>query len=211
MNKLDFIYKRKSIRKFKDQEVPKEDILKMLDAAIHAPSAHHCQNWYFVVVQDKNVINEIVSAVKISHEKIAEMAKNEKDKEHFLKLMRYYLNFKDASTTVIVYGGPYKTIEEKILRENNVDEEIITELNDSMPGIQSIGAAVENFLLAATALGYGTCYMTGPNHAKKEIEKIINLDKEGYSLLAMIALGVPEDNTPAQPLRKSLDDVVTFI
>ncbi|MDO7203333.1 nitroreductase family protein [Paraclostridium bifermentans] len=29
-----------------------------------------------------------------------------------------------------------------------------------------MGAAVENFLLAATQMGYGTCYMTGPTHAK---------------------------------------------
>ena len=38
MSKLDFIYKRKSIRDYKDAVVPKEDILKMLDAATHAPS-----------------------------------------------------------------------------------------------------------------------------------------------------------------------------
>ena len=38
MKNLDFIYNRKSIRKFKDIEVQEEDIIKMLDAAIHAPS-----------------------------------------------------------------------------------------------------------------------------------------------------------------------------
>ena len=33
MTNLDFIYNRKSIRAYKDAEVPKEDILKMLEAA----------------------------------------------------------------------------------------------------------------------------------------------------------------------------------
>ena len=38
MNKLDFIYNRKSIRKFKDDKLPKEDILEMIKAATYAPS-----------------------------------------------------------------------------------------------------------------------------------------------------------------------------
>ena len=37
MNVLEAIYARKSIRKFKDEIVPKEDILKMLEAATQAP------------------------------------------------------------------------------------------------------------------------------------------------------------------------------
>ena len=45
MSELDFIYKRKSIRDYKDAVIPKEDILKMLDAATHAPSPKHQQNW----------------------------------------------------------------------------------------------------------------------------------------------------------------------
>ena len=43
MKSLDFIYNRKSVRKFKDSEVPREDIIKMLDAAIHAPDVYKRQ------------------------------------------------------------------------------------------------------------------------------------------------------------------------
>ena len=47
MKVLDAIYKRKSIRKFKDEIVPKEDILKMLEAATQAPSPlpQTCDAW----------------------------------------------------------------------------------------------------------------------------------------------------------------------
>ena len=65
MSNLDFIYNRKSIRDYKDAVVPKEDILKMLDAATHAPSPKHQQNWHFVVVQDKEVINKMADAVSM--------------------------------------------------------------------------------------------------------------------------------------------------
>ena len=81
MSKLDFIYKRKSIRDYKDAVVPKEDILKMLDAATHAPSPKHQQNWHFVVVQDKEVINKMADAVSKSHEYIASLTKNEDESQ----------------------------------------------------------------------------------------------------------------------------------
>nr|WP_242861479.1 hypothetical protein [Cellulosilyticum ruminicola] len=60
-------------------------------------------------------------------------------------------------------------------------------------------------------MGYGTCYMTGPAHAKSEIEEIIGFNKPEYSMMSIIALGVPQDETPKQPRRKPLEDVVTFI
>ena len=102
-------------------------------------------------------------------------------------------------------------IEYKILKENNAPQEVLDTLVSAQSGAQGIGAAVENILLAATAMGYGGCYMTGPTHAKLEIEKLIGFEKEGYELMCMVSLGVPEDNTPAQPPRKPLEDVVTFI
>ena len=102
-------------------------------------------------------------------------------------------------------------IEETILRDNNASDEVINELRFPNSAAQGIGAAIENFLLAATELGYGTCYMTGPTHSKVEIEELINFEKDEYKLMAMISLGVAEDDTPNSPPRKSLEEVVTFV
>ena len=211
MSKLDFIYKRKSIRDYKDAVIPKEDILKMLDAATHAPSPKHQQNWHFVVVQDKEIINKMADAVSKSHEYIASLTKNEDEKKKFMRVLPYYINFQRASCAILVYANEYKMVEEKILRENNVGEDIIEVMKSTQSAAQGIGAAVENFMLAATAMGYGTCYMTGPAHAKKEIEEIINFEKPEYSLMSIISLGVPADETPDSPKRKPLEEVVTFI
>ena len=211
MSKLDFIYKRKSIRDYKDAVVPKEDILKMLDAATHAPSPKHQQNWHFVVVQDKEIINKMADAVSKSHEYIASLTKNEDEKKKFMRVLPYYINFQRSSCAILVYATEYKMVEEKILRENNVGEDIIEVMKSTQSAAQGIGAAVENFMLAATAMGYGTCYMTGPAHAKKEIEEIIKFEKSEYSLMSIISLGVPADETPDSPKRKPLEEVVTFI
>lgn len=211
MSDLDFIYKRKSIRDYKEGIVPKEDILELIKAATYAPSPKHQQNWHFVVVQDKEIINKMAEAVTKSHTYIASLAENEKQRKYYMKTLPYYLNFKRSECAVIVYATEYDMIEEKILRANNISEDVIDVLKSPQSGAQGIGAAVENFSLAASAMGYGTCYMTGPAHAKKEIEEIVGFEKPGYTIMAIISLGIPADNTPAQPPRKPIKEVVTFI
>jgi nitroreductase len=44
---------RKSIRKFKKDEVPQDVLMRILGAALHAPSGKNRQNWKFFVVQGK--------------------------------------------------------------------------------------------------------------------------------------------------------------
>lgn len=211
MGKLDFIYKRQSIRKYKNIRVPREDIMELIKAATYAPSPKHQQNWHFVVIENRDLINEMADIVSRSHDRLAEMAKNESDRELYLKLKKYYILFKDAPALIIVYGKPYDMIEYKILKEGGADEETLKDILAPQSDAQAIGAAVENFLLGAAAMGYGTCYMTGPTHAKREIEELVGFNKGGYSLMAMITLGIPDDKVPQQPARKSLEEVVTII
>ena len=211
MKNLEFIYNRKSIRKFKDIQIPKEDILTLLDAATQAPSPKHQQNWHFVVLQNRDIINQMSDIVTESHTQIANLAPIKEQGEKYMRLLKYYTLFKHAPVVIIVYGNEYDMIEYDILKANGASEERLAEIIAPQSAIQGIGAAVENFLLAATAMGYGTCYMTGPTHAKKEIEELIGFEKEGYELMSMISLGVAEDDTPKQPPRKPLEEVVTFI
>lgn len=211
MSNLDFIYNRKSIRKFKNVEIPREDILEIIKAGTHAPSPKHQQNWHFVVLQNKEIINQLADIVKESHEKIGSLAKNEKDYKKHMSVINYYTAFRNAPVVLVVYACEYNMIEEKILKDNNASKEVIETLVSARSGAQGIGAAVENILLAATAMGYGGCYMTGPTHAKLEIENLIGFDKEGYELMCMVSLGVPEDSSSPQPPRKPLEDVITFI
>jgi nitroreductase len=211
MNVLESIYSRKSIRKFKDETVPKEDILKMLSAAAQAPSPKHQQNWNFVVLTNREIINKMAEIVTESHEKIGDLAKTEKEKKIHMSVLKYYTCFKNAPVVIMVYGSEYKMIEYKILKENNVSQDILDMLVSPQSAAQGIGASVENFMLAATEMGYGTCYMTGPTHAKDKIEKLIGFNKPEYNLMSMIALGVAQDETPAKPPRKPIEDIVTFI
>ncbi len=56
---LDFIYKRRSIRKYTGKPVEDEKITEMLKAAMAAPSAQNKQPWHFVVIKNKETLNKI--------------------------------------------------------------------------------------------------------------------------------------------------------
>jgi len=53
---------RRSIRAFKQKDVPKETVEKLIDAARHAPSAGNIQPWEFVIVRKLEVKRKLARA-----------------------------------------------------------------------------------------------------------------------------------------------------
>lgn len=211
MSSLDFIYKRYSVRKFKDQEVPLEDIKEIIKAATYAPSGKNLQNWHFVVVKNKDKIEEMARIVEKRNEELANATNDEKKKKSMTKFLKYHTVFKNAPVVILVYAGPYPSTGLDILKEIGASQEELDAVLLPNPGIQNIGAAMENLQLAAANMGYGTCWMTGPNYASREISKYISFNKEGYFLAAMTPLGVPETSEVIRPPRKPIEEVLTII
>lgn len=56
---MNEIFKRYSTRAFTDVEVKKEDINLLLKAGMQAPSAGNQQPWEFIVVDDRNTLDEL--------------------------------------------------------------------------------------------------------------------------------------------------------
>lgn len=59
MEVLQEILNRRSIRKFKNQEVSNEIVKQLLRAAMQAPSANNEQPWEFIVVNKKEILEKI--------------------------------------------------------------------------------------------------------------------------------------------------------
>jgi len=59
MQALEAIKTRRSIRKFKPQEISKEIQRELLEAAMLAPSAGNEQPWQFVVIDDRKILEQI--------------------------------------------------------------------------------------------------------------------------------------------------------
>lgn len=211
MKKLDFIYDRVSIRSYKEDKVPKEDIIEIIKAGTYAPSGKNLQNWHFVVLYDNNKIKEIAKSVEEKGVALAENICEEKARDSFKKMIPYYTAFKNAPVLILVYGSEYPNTEYDILDLIGASKEEKEKALFSNPGIQNIGAAMENILLSASALGYGTCWMTGPNFAREEIKECINFQKDGFELVCITPLGVPMDKKHPRPKRKPIEEVVTFI
>ncbi len=53
---------RRSIRAYKDKEIPEEVLLRILEAARLAPSAKNRQPWKFIVVRDENLRDKLAKA-----------------------------------------------------------------------------------------------------------------------------------------------------
>ncbi|WP_457571468.1 nitroreductase family protein [Desulfovulcanus sp.] len=64
---FDAIYKRRSIRKFTDQDVEREKIIEILDAGRWAPSGLNNQPWRFLVVKDEQRKSKLAECTKYGH------------------------------------------------------------------------------------------------------------------------------------------------
>lgn len=67
MDCIEAINKRRSIRKFKNTEIGKENIDILLSAAQAAPSAGNMQGREFIIVTDRTIKRELVVAARGQH------------------------------------------------------------------------------------------------------------------------------------------------
>jgi nitroreductase len=209
---------RQSVRKFKACDVPNEDIREMLDAARIAPSGKNMQNWHFVVVKNKELMDKVAEAVRDKNREIAgRMDAIEKEKgDRFRKFAdRFTLFFKDAPVLIIVMTQTYIPSGYNEYKLIDAEQHLLDDLlGHRNPGMQSLGAAVEHLYLRAVDLGYGCCRLTSANYAAESIEELVRskagFDDEAYYMAALIALGVTEGE-PKSPGRKPLEEIYTLV
>lgn len=217
MELRETIQKRQSIRRYKNQEVRQEDLLAILDTGRLAPSGKNCQNWQFIVIRDRALMEKIAQVTVAKNEEISSFM-DLKDPERGQRFRKFVKNFTlfylQAPVLLVVYSTTYYPSGYHELAFIDAPAEQLEDLLARGPGFQSLGAAMENISLAAVDLGYGTCWMTSQNYAAKEIESLlkqeIGFEKEGYSLACMLSIGVPEENQKSPP-RKPLEEICTFV
>ncbi len=141
------ISERRSIRKYKSNAVTKKDIETIIQAGILAPSAKNRQPWKYIIYTNTakdNLLDVMEKGLLRERDGDKLLPKSQNclpDAFHTLKVMR------EAPVLIIIeniYGqSPYIDID---------TDNRITEICDTL----SIGASVQNILLTATGLGYGT-------------------------------------------------------
>ena len=209
MDLFDAIKGRTSIRRFKPTPVPDGDIGQILDAGRLAPSANNTQPWSFLVIKDRAVLAGMAEAVRVQIDRMIPHAEDEKQAQRLAAYKgTYYTFFEKAPVVIAVFMEGYDAGTEKLLATMGYSAEDIKRLRPS-PGLQSVAAAIEHMLLATHALGYGSCWMTGPLVAQEAFEKLLGYGKEKH-IAALLPVGVPDEDPPARP-RKALADVMKII
>lgn len=196
MDFFEVIRKRRSVRHFTDDPVREEDLMAMLEAARLAPSPTNQQPWHFIVIRDRKLLADLNDIVNVSLDARIDEAESEERKKVLRSRRFYATHIFDAPAVIVVLT-------------RHIYASALNEEPSFGQGIQSVGAAIENLLLAATALGYGGCWVALPLElAYREIESIFGVEQPWYAV-AMLSIGVPA-KSPAEVSRKPLKEIITF-
>ena len=202
---------RRSIRRFGDAPVLEEDLMRLIRAAGHAPSADNLQYWHFIVIRNRAVLEQMEQAIRETIEEMLtwEQIRANGNLEAMVRAIhRHSTFFVSAPVVVAVLTKPYNDpLQTWILPERGIRGENIRHLWDA--DVQSIGAAIQNLLLMAHCLGYGACWMTGPLVAAVALEKILGV-RPPWKLAAVIPIGMPAEVPRPRP-RKPVSEICSFI
>ena len=98
----------------------------------------------------------------------------------------------DANTVIVALGKP-GTITKPPYKLSST----------RIPHKQDPMIAIEHMILAATALGYGTCWIGAFN--ENEVRKILKIP-ENLAVIALLPVGIPDESPPPRP-RKPFKEI----
>ncbi len=178
---IDAIKKRRAIRSYETRPVPRDILNAVIDAGNEAPSAMNSQPWRFVVVEDPEVKRNLLQAALPQAKKITELVKDV-DPERYESIKKRYAELPDP----VYYSAPT----------------IVFVIGNGRYSAHSCPLACENMMLAAHALGIGSCWVGFGAMVTDdpEVKKILEL-KEDDSIFGPILLGYPKA-IPARPPKK---------
>jgi nitroreductase len=172
----NLVNQRFSARDYLDQKVEREKIELCLEAARLAPSACNSQPWRFIVIDDPSLKNRICDNI-------------------FSGPYRMNLFVKKAPVLVVI-----------ISEKGNFMTKIGNFFRNTRYYLIDIGIAVEHFVLQATELGLGTCWIGWFN--EKALKKELGLPKSA-KIDVILSLGY-SPAVPPDKKRKSLPEISSF-
>jgi len=191
---IDAIKKRRSIRNYAPRRVSPEILREILEAARWAPSAHNVQPWRFIVLTDLPQKRELAKAMADAW--MADMIK-----DGFLPEAREKMS--DASVERFTHA-PVLILACLTMSDMDRYEDESRQRSERDLAVQSLGAAIQNMLLAAHDRELGACWFCAPVFCKEAVRTILKIPKD-VEPQALIAMGYPAE-APSAPQRKTLEN-----
>ncbi len=199
MTTVEAIRKRRSIRKYKKDQISEEIVLELLDAARLAPSGCNAQPWRFKVVKDIDTKLQLVQAAYnqkfISEAPVVLVACAD---------VKQYL---DGSVSGIQDLGKIKAVKNEIVEiiEGRVEKLRYSKTGEIGPSIAvNVAIAVEHIVLRALDFDLGTCWIK--LFDKQKVKEIFNWD-DNICVVALLPIGYP-DESPKERKRLSLREII---
>ncbi|SEQ97652.1 oxygen-insensitive NADPH nitroreductase [Piscibacillus halophilus] len=172
MNEVTRLLKKhKSIRQYKADAIPEEQLHEMIHAAQHAASSNFVQAYSIVRVTEPDKIDAL-----------ATLSKNEKQIK--------------SAPVVLLFCCDLKRLE-YACRKQGV--EMTSEgLENFIVGTVDTALFAQNFVVAAESLGYGICYIGGVRNNPEQISELVNLPDKVYPVFGM-TVGVPDQEQFVKP------------
>ena len=172
MDVMQAIEKRRAIRNYTPEAVPSEQLTRLVDAAIQAPSANNAQPWHFTIIRDTELLDRISGAAK----------------RHMLQIMPE--------------GNPIREhlLDPKFHIFHHAPVLVLISARDVDWACEDSALAAENLMLAACEMGLGTCWIGFAQRwlETEEGKEAVNLPR-GYQPVAPIIVGWPQEPAPPVP------------
>jgi len=188
------IYKRRSIRSYKKKPLPDGMIKRVLEAGRFAPSAGNAQPWKFVVINSKEIIDEMEKDAVAKTKKLMRLLDYSKNKLK-IPFVKLAIRLMKNDLHPIPFGV-LKQIADGYVKVFHGTPTLILLFSDirgvGTPPID-IGIVGQNMVLTAHSLGAGTCWIGLFNVLMriKKWRKFFGV-KKPFKLMSTLALGYPK-------------------
>lgn len=188
---------RRSVRAYKQEEVPREDLDRIFDTVRLAPSAYNVQPWRFVVVTDP--------ALKAQ---LREAAYGQQQVSSAPAVIVLYSDMQNALATIDEAIHPDVQGEQREGQKRSLLGSFAQRDDEEREawGAQQSNIALGYLLLVAEGMGLGTSPMLGFQPAK--VKEILGLPSH-VQLPAMVAVGYPAEEG-FRSHRHEVERVATF-
>jgi nitroreductase len=202
---------RRSIRRYLAQPVDMDSISECIKTAGMAPSGCNSQCWHFVVTANKKIISDIAAIVEKKQLEIMNdlhMAVDDNYRESRKKLLTFFVN---APVCIAVFMTRLEYYDQLMKNALNDAGYSYSQMMDfyGNPDLLSVGAAIENLLLALHEKGLGACWMNDPVIAARELAVLLRGNSD-ERLISLIPVGHPSYR-PRPRNQKPVSEIMTVL
>ena len=178
---------RRTVRFFADEQVSRDDVLRAVSAAVTAPAPHHTQPWKFVLVENPETRQRLFDAM--ADQWRIDLRGDGFTEEQVEKRVHRGDVLRRAPYLVVPCLAPERVHPYPDARRAQAERELF---------VASIGAGVQNLLLALSAEGLGSAWVSSTMFCRDVVREVLDLPAD-WDPMGTVAVGRPAEPVTERP------------